>query len=188
MKAILVFDLGGVLMKHNPHYHEQMNALLAESAEDLSRAYETGLFSTEQFLQQIMRRVHRGVSCEQLIAAWKSIHAGIPTEYQDMLRAWKNEGYRLLLLSNNNEIRWQNALAMGLDESLFEHTFLSYEMHLAKPDKRIYQSVNRYIGGGEVYFVDDHALNRQAAEAFGWHTFESIPDLAQHIRTEQERT
>ena len=48
----------------------------------------------------------------------------------------------------------------------FEETFLSYEMHLAKPDKAIFEKVlqDANLLPEETLFIDDSEANCKAAE------------------------
>ena len=61
-------------------------------------------------------------------------------------------------------------------EDHFDKVFLSYELHLHKPEKPIFDEVNKYIPQGEeVIYIDDAERNRIAGEQYvGWRTFESI--------------
>lgn len=181
-KAILVLDLGGVLMRHDPDYEQRMSRLLKEPCSEsylsLMREYELGNITTADFLAQLHQWALPGVTTDQLIAAWNSIHAGIPEQYLQCLSKWQLQGYRLLLLSNNSELRWQHVLEQ-YDLRTIEHFFLSYQLHLLKPDAAIYAVVNNYISDhpAHICFVDDSPANREAAEVFGWQTFASIEEL-----------
>jgi putative hydrolase of the HAD superfamily len=51
----------------------------------------------------------------------------------------------------------------------FEETFLSYEMHLAKPDKAIFEKMlsEANLLPEETLFIDDSEANCQAAASLG---------------------
>ena len=57
--------------------------------------------------------------------------------------------------------------------SMFEKCFLSYELHLAKPQREIFEAVLQQadIKADETLFIDDSLKNCQAAEALGIHTY-----------------
>ena len=57
-------------------------------------------------------------------------------------------------------------------DELFDHVFLSQEMHMAKPNDDIYQEVLRQINAkaDECLFLDDSSANLEAAAALGFHT------------------
>lgn len=195
-KPILIFDLGGVLMQHNRETCQQllenllgadclMNVLgqlpNGEGAEgSLMEQYELGLCTTDEFIERLLPYTSAGTTREEVIAAWNSIHAGIPSRYIETLQQLHNDGYRLLMLSNNNDLRWRHVCA-HYDMSMFEHIFLSHELHAIKPEARFYQAVQDYLTpletGTEIYFVDDLEANRLAAKPFGWKTFASVEDV-----------
>jgi len=57
-------------------------------------------------------------------------------------------------------------------DDFFEDTFLSFKMHLAKPDKAIYEKVMKEanILPEETFFIDDSETNCRAAAALGIQT------------------
>ena len=78
-------------------------------------------------------------------------------------------------MSNTNPIHWRKAvddyfttggLAVG---DYFEKTYLSYEMHMLKPDEGIFRRVldDSGFAAGETLFIDDSAANCAAAGRLG---------------------
>jgi putative hydrolase of the HAD superfamily len=55
----------------------------------------------------------------------------------------------------------------------FEQIFLSYELQLAKPDRRIFEEVLRQTGitANETLFIDDNRDNIATAQTLGMHTY-----------------
>lgn len=175
-------DLGGVLMRHNPRYSAHMADLLtAPLPDELSARFELGQLPTAEFLSELQQYAAPGVTTSQLAEAWNSLHDGIPGEYFALLQQWKNRGFRLWLLSNNNPLRWQHVLD-NYDMGIFERIFLSHELHLMKPDPQVFRLVSDEADGRNILFVDDSLANRQAAEAFGWTCFATISELQQFIK------
>ncbi|GAA3093798.1 HAD-IA family hydrolase [Streptosporangium carneum] len=76
--------------------------------------------------------------------------------------------HRLALLSNA-----PGPMAAAIDAApwseVFDHRFYSCRMSLAKPDPAIFESVLRRLGAepGDVTFLDDRAVNVDAAAALG---------------------
>ncbi|MFF3438357.1 HAD-IA family hydrolase [Streptosporangium sp. NPDC002721] len=76
--------------------------------------------------------------------------------------------HRLALLSNAPE-----PLAAAIDDApwaaAFEHRFYSCRLGLSKPDPAIFEEVLRHLGAvpGDVTFLDDRAVNVDAAAALG---------------------
>ena len=54
-------------------------------------------------------------------------------------------------------------------EDLFDHVFVSHEVHLAKPDAEIYHFATQTIGcqAEKCYFIDDTLINVEAAKKEG---------------------
>ena len=193
---VIILDLGGVLMNHNmPEClsrfeqmmgRENMAKVLglqgnAEGTQDsLMEQYEKGDITTEAFVRAILAHSHEGTTREQVVAAWNSMHGGIPAERLAQIRAWRAQGHRLYMLSNNNALHWQHVFD-HYDLSMFDHCFASHLLHLAKPDMRIYQTVDAAIrqreGDQTFYFVDDLEANRLPAQQLGWRTFASLDEL-----------
>ena len=128
------------------------------------------------------------------MAAWNSMHGGIPEERLQRIQRWADAGHHLYMLSNNNDLHWHHVFS-HYDLSMFRHCYASHLLHLAKPDPRIYQAVDQAIRAQEglqetpqlhealvdnppFYFVDDLEANRLPAEQLGWRTFASLDELA----------
>lgn len=88
------------------------------------------------------------------------------------------ENHRLVLLSNTNPIHWRKSVddyftAAGKTvDWYFERTFLSYEMHMLKPDGEIFRRVldETSFNPSETLFIDDSMKNCLAAEKEGINT------------------
>ncbi len=113
-----------------------------------------------------------------VIDAWNSMLAGIPRRRLVALQQLK-EKYHVSLLSNTNQIHVdfsfeEHFRKQGFDPNdLFEHIFLSNEMHLAKPGKAIFERVLEESGylPEETLFIDDSAENCRAFAQLGVQTF-----------------
>jgi putative hydrolase of the HAD superfamily len=192
----IILDMGGVLMLHNmPECIARFTAILGEekmqtmlglatngegNADSLMEQYERGDVSTDYFVNTILEHAKEGTTRDEVIAAWNAMHGGIPAERLQLIQSWKDAGHRLFLLSNNNELHWEHILSQ-YDMSMMEHCFASHLMHMSKPDSRIYETVDKQLRewGCEqpFHFVDDIAINREAAEQLGWKTYETIYEV-----------
>ncbi len=79
-------------------------------------------------------------------------------------------------LSNMNAFQWEaNYEAIPLTEA-FDFRFLSFELGLVKPDAAIFDAVAARlpVARDRVLFLDDNAVNVDAAEAAGF--------AARHVR------
>lgn len=183
----IVFDLGGVLCGldaercirafHQIGADEVAVYVKEHRVEDLFLQSELGYITTEQFCDEVRRITQRPLEDEQIVWAWNELLTGITDErWQAVLRLAKD--YRLFILSNTNEMHWGKWLleereSEGTKESVFEKCFLSYELHLAKPSREIFEAVLQQadIKAEETLFIDDSLVNCQAAEALGIHTY-----------------
>ena len=84
----------------------------------------------------------------------------------------------MFLLSNTNEIHFEYVkrryFCSGgyMLDDYFEKCYLSYELHLSKPDKAIFEAVIRDSGvlPEESLFFDDSESNILSAQNIGFHT------------------
>lgn len=196
----IILDMGGVLMQHNMpeclnrfrHLlgEEQMNSLLGlatngeGAADSLMEQFERGLISADDFIDTLLRYARPGTTPQDLIDAWNAMHGGIPADRLALLHQWHDRGYRLFLLSNNNELHWHD-ICSRYDMSVFEHCFLSHLLHLSKPDPRIYAAVQSYLTlhryPTPYCFVDDLPANLLPAKALGWHTYPTLTALSKDM-------
>ena len=192
----IILDMGGVLMQHNmPECIARFTAILGEekmktilglaangegTADSLMEQYERGDISTDYFVDTILEQAKQGTTREEVIAAWNTMHGGIPPERLQHIQQWKDAGHRLFLLSNNNELHWEDIFS-HYDMSMFEHCFASHLLHISKPDPRIYKVVDNQLRTWKCeppfHFVDDIAINRETAEQLGWQTYENIYEV-----------
>jgi putative hydrolase of the HAD superfamily len=198
----IIFDLGGVLLDIDLNYcMRQMQALgidldafkkkgmqtpigtkaavLGEGmvANGIMHLYQTGDITTEAFLEGVRKYCKEGTTREQVLEAWNSCCIAIPSYRLDKLRELKQKGYTICMLSNTNEAHWQEIVkkcfgGQEVVDELFDHVFLSQEMHMAKPNDEIYLEVLRQINAKaeECFFLDDSSANLEAAAALGFHT------------------
>ncbi|MCI1646943.1 MAG: HAD family phosphatase [Bacteroides sp.] len=140
--------------------------------------HEKGLITSAEFRNALREHMGKMVSDAHIDAAWNSFLVGIPTYKLDLLlRLRKN--YVVYLLSNTNDIHWKWACKNAFPyktfkvEDYFESIYLSYKMHMVKPDVNIFQAVldDTGIDPGETLFLDDSAENCRAAETLGIVTY-----------------
>lgn len=140
----------------------------------LMERFECGLVSEREFLDGVLRYSHTGTTDDDIIRAWNTMHAGIPEHLLERVRALKQEGHHLFVLSNCNAIHYRD-VCTRYDMSCFEHMFFSHLLHVHKPDPRIYEAVVAYLSehglvDDETWFIDDIEANRKVAETYGWKT------------------
>ena len=111
---------------------------------------------------------------EQIKNAWNSMLVGIkPHKLEKLIELRKQ--YRIYLLSNTNIIHWDAAKEMFSwgeykREDYFDDIFLSFEMHLCKPDPNIFRALTNRVSilPYNTLLLDDSEENCQAARSIGW--------------------
>ena len=187
----IVFDFGCVLVDLDKHRCiHALNAIGAAPIsvyvdecrqEDLFHDLETGTSTVSQFCAEVRRKSPGCKATDaDICAAWGALLTGIPARRIEALLRLRRH-YRLFLLSNTNEIHWQKAVADFFPyqghqvEDYFERIYLSYRMHLVKPDARIFTTMlgDAKIEADETLFIDDSPANCAAARQQGIHAMHS---------------
>lgn len=192
----IVFDLGGVLCGLDADRcikafleigAEEVAVYVQEHrVEDLFLRAELGQISTHEFCDEVRHITNRDLTDDRIVWAWNELLTGI-TEERKAAVTMLSKRYRLFVLSNTNDMHWTRweemsgmvdrvAVVSGklsAAEPVFEKTFLSYRLHLAKPSHEIYETVLQQAGlqAEQTLFIDDSLTNCKAAEEVGIRTF-----------------
>jgi putative hydrolase of the HAD superfamily len=177
--STLVFDFGNVLgffckrkaarqlAAYSELSAEEVHALVFDG--QLEFAYEAGALTTAEFLQALRQRCRLTGSDEQVGAAFADMFE--PNAEVCALLPRLQGRYRLLLLSNTNELHHQQfsrqfAAALGH----FDDLVLSHRVGVRKPHPDIYEHCRKTADrpAGECLFIDDLPANVAAAQAAGW--------------------
>lgn len=188
----LIFDFGDVFLDLDKPGAMQ-NALdifqidaLTEEMFAVNCLYEQGLISTSEFVNFYCNYFSH-VSKQDLIDIWNYVLKDFPKHKLEFIeRLWKENNYKLILLSNTNElhINWVKQNVNFYDEfrSYFHKFYLSHEINLRKPDKEIFEFVLRdnQLLANESLFIDDTKENTDAASKLGFHTW-NIDETTENI-------
>ena len=197
----IIFDLGGVVITLDQLQSvHRFEALGVKDAEQRLNAYtqegifgdlEGGKIDAETFRQELSRLMGREATHEECAYAWQGYAKEVPARNLDALMRLRQEGYRLILLSNTNPymMEWVNSSAFdGRGHSIdyyFDAMYLSYQMKLMKPSEEIFRRVlmSEQIVPSECLFIDDGPRNVAAASQIGIRTFcpENGADWTQEI-------
>ena len=194
-----VFDMGGVLSDIDvPGFMERFRqlmpekeqcsldpeVLLAGGGDSFLHDYELGLITTGEALNHFHALCRSDITYEQIRQVWLSELAPVQEGKKALLRRLRQDGHTVCLLASTNEMHWQYIEPMfcydgyTLDDH-FDHVFLSFRLHLYKPEKPIYDEVCKAVPYDEpVIYIDDAERNRKAGEQKGWKTFENIDALS----------
>ena len=184
----LLIDLGGVLINLDRQrcmenfkelgFTDVEERLNIQQLHGIFMQQEKGLITSAEFRNGLRDMMGKVVSDNQIDAAWNSFLVDIPKHKLDLLLELRSK-YVVYLLSNTNEIHWRYACHNLFPyrtfrvEDYFEKAYLSYEMHMAKPEADIFKAVIEDAGiePQETLFIDDSELNCKAARELGISTY-----------------
>ena len=182
----IVFDLGGVLVDldfkaainglQEAGFANVKEQLLAFDRGGIFQKFEVGEITADEFRAAIRENSTVTLTDEEVDGLWNAMLLEIPREKLELILELRGK-YMVYLLSNTNSIHWDYVCKNAFNyrgfrvEDYFEETFLSYEMHLAKPDKAIFEKVlhDANLLPEETLFIDDSEANCKAAQEVGIH-------------------
>lgn len=181
----IIFDLGGILVTLDgqscvdalDHLGLKTTAayVRAHRCEDHFLDYECGRIDTSEFCRVINDSSPGQVASGQIIGAWQKMITGLAESKVKKLLQLKAAGHRLFLLSNTNPAHWQRCRDLFLSHGvtpaeLFESLFLSYELHVVKPDPQIFITVadQAALDPTRTLFIDDLEANCLSAAQVGF--------------------
>lgn len=189
MIKTIAFDLGGVIITiDQPQAISRFKEIGATQVEDYLNPYtqtgifgdlEHGLISAEEFRVALGELMGKEFTYEQCAYAWLGYAKDVPQRNLDIVMRLRQEGYRVVLLSNTNPYMMDWAMSPAFDGKghplsyYFDHCYLSYQLKKMKPSEDIFREVLRQeqTFPGEVLFVDDGPRNVAAASQIGFRTF-----------------
>ncbi|MCC7495947.1 MAG: HAD family phosphatase [Bryobacterales bacterium] len=167
MLKALIFDLGNVILAFDFMRSYQTLAKMynwpPERVPDRSRltgllhSYESGGMSSAVFFGEMAQTLGLdGLSFEQFRDIWFSIF-DTDTLCPESFFEYLSKSYRLILLSNTNELHFDMIRQRFPLLGHFHHLVLSYEVGVMKPAPRIYQEAIRAAGckPEECFYTDD---------------------------------
>lgn len=179
----ILFDLGNVLVEHNPTGTARISEFLGiETGElhefliesDASRRLCNGEFSADQFTAMVNKRFN-GTITPTMITEWfgpeiERVYPEIPSLVESLAGR-----YSLGVLSNTFFGHWDYFVTTELAR-YFKAPMASHLLGFVKPDREIYLEALKRISAtpGETVFIDDKAENVDAAKALGINAFQSL--------------
>jgi FMN phosphatase YigB (HAD superfamily) len=177
-KAV-VFDLGRVLLDFDYRIAtDRLAQRCALSSEELRRLldqspllhrYEAGQLSDEQFFAEFQS----AASFRGDLAAFAPIFGDIFTPIEPMIRLHADlraRGVPTFIFSNTNNLAVRHIRQRYPFFAGFSGYVFSYQHNAMKPEARLYEVVERTVGGagGALFYLDDRSENVEAARARGW--------------------
>ena len=153
----IVFDFGGVVVTLD--HHEAVSRFKALGLKDADKKLdpytqgdifgdlEKGKITAKQFVEQLSQQCGRQLTHEECAHAWLGYRKEVPRRNLQALRQLREEGYRLILLSNTNPFMMEWAESTDFDgegnsvNSYFDAIYASYREGVMKPDPAFFHHV-----------------------------------------------
>lgn len=189
MIKTVAFDLGGVIITIDQSQAiSRFKEIGATNVEEWLDPYtqtgifgdlEHGLISAEDFRKELSRLIGKEVTKEQCAYAWQGYAKDVPARNLELVRKLRQQGYRVVLLSNTNPYMMAWAESDQFDghghpvSHYFDACYLSYQLKMMKPSEIIFREVLRRekIFASEALFVDDGPRNVMVASQLGMRTY-----------------
>ncbi len=185
----IIFDFGGVICNIDFKLSELKFKELGFKGfdpsysvgdqEDVFRRLEGGKISVREFIDNLKKHLKPGLSDDEILTAWNAMILDIPPQRVRLLEEVR-KSYRTFILSNSNEIHYhkyqgdfKQHFGYQSFEELFEKTWFSFQIHLQKPSKEVFEYVirNGNLNPSETLFIDDSIQHVEAAATVGLRTY-----------------
>lgn len=178
MHKTIIFDLGNVIVPLDfPASYQAWSAATGLAPEEIQRriqsvdhyrAYEAGELSTPKFQQEMELLFGLQLDETAFMNLWSSLFSE-PTLIDAQLLMKLKQRYRIVLLSNTNDLHFRFIRRHYPIVELFDAYVLSFEVQSMKPDPGIYRAAVEAARcpSGQCFFTDDLPANIEAARAAG---------------------
>ena len=177
--SAIVFDLGQVIVPFDYKLFtdklDQIQKGLGEqfvakynASYEIHRRFEKGEISEKDFISKMLEYLDHKIDGETFCKYWSDIFSF--NEDVIALLPLLKQKYKLYLVSNTNSIHQKYGYKDYGFLKLFDKLFLSHEVGFIKPEKEIYQAVEKESGfpSEEHIFIDDILEYVDAAKKLGW--------------------
>lgn len=179
---VIIFDLGGVVIDLD--FSNFYNKIIIQSPLNKpqtpiileffrqSDIYHQGNMTDSEFYQLACDLLQVCmVNQSDFFEAFNSIISDINLEIVELIRRLRNTNkYKLIALSNVNSSHWKYIMNKKWDFiDYFDELILSHEIHLIKPNPKIFELVIKKSGckPEEIVYIDDGLNNIRSAKEFG---------------------
>jgi putative hydrolase of the HAD superfamily len=179
IKAIL-FDFGNVIYgidnniflenikKHTDKSVPELHRLIYGSS-DLTRRYETGMMSSDEFYHEMVTGHDLSISKPEFVRAYTQIFVPIQTTVALIRKLKKN--YKIGVISNTSEWDYEHIIKPSEVYNLFDAISLSFRVKAMKPDRMIFEDALRKLAmrAEACVYIDDIEHYVSAARDMGMH-------------------
>ena len=141
---------------------------------ELTGSFEEGTISPDDFFSDIKKKLSLEISYPEFLPIWNEIFflTDKNITVHNLAKLLK-KNYTLALLSNINVLHFQYLKNKFPIFDIFNHTILSYQLHLRKPDRRIYEKTLQILNlkAQEVVYIDDRQELTDRANMLGIRSF-----------------
>ena len=137
------------------------------AAEEL-RLFETGKISAEELFETLKKLLGLRMNFDEFVTAWNSIFLLEPIVSEELIEKLSKK-YRLIILSDTNEIHFNFIKQKFPILRFFDDFVLSYEVGFVKPSEEIFRAAveKANCAADECLFTDDREGNVAGALKFG---------------------
>ncbi len=176
MIKTVIFDFGNVvaqfshqktcnkLAKYSDYSAEELFEVIFKIIyyqDPLEKLFDEGKLTPEEFFQKVKARAKLKIDYRKFRNIWQDIF-WLNEPMVEVLKKLKRKRYKLVLLSNINELHFQWVCKKFKILKIFDEFVLSFKKGYRKPDKRMWQDY-----GKESVYIDDIQEYCQAAEEAG---------------------
>ncbi len=196
--SVVVFDLGNVLIPfdYNPVI-ENLNLLKPNLGNKFKQMYsenyhihqqfERGELTLNAFVELMLNWLEESISAEEFIKLFSDIFT-INNDVVKLLPRIK-ENYKLVLLSNTNEMHKEYGYGNYVFLNYFDKIILSHEVGAIKPEEKIFRAVEEFtqLPSEQHFFIDDILEYIEGAKKCGWSgtQFVGYEKLVETLKAEQ---
>lgn len=190
---IVIFDWGGVVESHNQeeynvhkaivrtirHFNNKLqedNSILEKYRQlwndenGINVGTLSDIASTKKWIERIKKAFDFECTSEEYVEVYNEEFGKIEY-YKDVVEFIHSlKKYCKIGILSNLEMLAKNRIDKQLDLKQFDYVWLSFEVGLIKPDRRIYEYVQSEckIKPNSILFIDDCKENTDAANDMGW--------------------
>lgn len=174
----IIFDVGEVLLGYRWKAMLMEYGLTEEKANEVGETMfgdplwntlDLAALTVEEIIEEYQKKYPKQAeSIAWFIENGEKMHVAKPDVWEKIPRL-KEKGYGIYLLSNYSEELFKKHTADASFMQEIDGMVVSYQVHITKPDKRIYHHLlNKYdLKPEECIFFDDRAENTEAAKKIG---------------------
>ena len=178
MNKVFVFDLGNVIvipmnikmlyekLECEVSYEEFINFF--KNDKSVIDAH-MGLISDDEHIEKLLEFSKSNKTLNEYKEIYTDpIRNSLYKDTTEIIEKLKENNYKVCMLSNLRKIDFEWFCSV-YDISKFDELFLSYEMKINKPDKRIYiEMIEKLkVNADQIYFFDDSKQNIDSAKEIG---------------------